>query len=227
MNLLDGIALLEGACVTRNSITAHPIACRPCLDALLTRRAAPRPLRSAWRRREYPRMDTFTDDPFPASQIDAVPYPRLDRHRCFAERYVIDFDGAAALEAAGYQGSPSTASARASSVLLNPAVAVYVEHLLRRQASEAEHTAQEVLAELWRNHRAAQSEGDLKTSNAALVAYGKHLGMFAERSISVSMTLEQLVRQSMTQQQVAAQPIEGERAPPDSVLIAPGSDTKQ
>lgn len=161
-------------------------------------------------------MFTDSDDPFPAGPVEGVPYPRLDRHRRFAERYVVDFDRLAALEAAGYAANASLAS----SLLLQPAVAVYVEYLLRRQAAESEHTAAEVLAELWRNHRAAQSAGDLKTSNAALVAYGKHLGMFAERSISVSMTLEQLVAQSMASPLPA--PVEGE-----AVLIAPSTRTKQ
>lgn len=166
-------------------------------------------------------MDTFADDPFPAGPVEGVPYPRLDRHRRFAERYVIDFDRAAALEAAGYAARASLAS----SLLLQPAVAVYVEYLLRRQAAESEHTAAEVLAELWRNHRAAQSDGDLKTSNAALVAYGKHLGMFAEvhhHAGNVGVTHVHIVTG------VPVPALEGVGdADAERVLIAPSTETKQ
>lgn len=147
----------------------------------------------------------MTDDPFPVDQAATpAPYPALDRHRVFAERYVVDFDRVAAMLAAGYTGDGL--GARAAQLLLQPAVAVYVEHLLRRQAAEAEHTAAEVMAELWRNHRAAQSSGDLKTSNAALIAYGKHLGMFAEKHqhLHAHASLEQLVAASMRIQQAPA-----------------------
>lgn len=103
------------------------------------------------------------------------------KQRRFVDEYLIDLNAGAAALRAGF--SARTAARQGSHLRANPRVAA---EIARRQAvlrNESEVTVERILAELASIAMAPLGDRNVKASDkhAALVSYGKHLGMFVER----------------------------------------------
>lgn len=81
--------------------------------------------------------------------MSAPKRPKLDaRMQRFAEEYIIDLNGAAAAQRAGYAGSVAVRAVQASRLLRNPNVAARIQELREKQAARTGVTADQVIREL-------------------------------------------------------------------------------
>lgn len=99
----------------------------------------------------------------------------------FVEEYLIDFNGSAAYQRAGYKGTGNTAEVNASKLLRTAKVQEAIQQARQAQTQRTEITADYVLKGL---KAEAERMGQGTSHSARVRAHellGKHLGMFPDR----------------------------------------------
>ena len=95
-----------------------------------------------------------------------------DKHRKFAEEYVIDLNAKQAAIRAGY--SPKTAEVQGCQLLSNPKVAAYVAELKQKRSEETKIDAAWVLREAVNTYKAATADNAHTAATSALKLVGQH-----------------------------------------------------
>jgi phage terminase small subunit len=134
-----------------------------------------------------------------------------DKHKRFADEYLIDMNATAAYLRAGYTARGNSAEVNASRLLRNPKVQEYIESKQQKKAEKLDLTAEWVLNNYKQIvEKCMQAEPvydkatkeiieykfDSSGANKALEMIGKHLGMFKDKlEITAHLTVESMLEE--------------------------------
>lgn len=117
--------------------------------------------------------------------------PTTDKHKRFAEEYVVDCNGTQAAIRAGY--SRKTSSVQASRLLRNAKVRAAIDSLLAESAKRSELTADEIINGVRETIRRCEARGKGFQPFAVLKGYellGKHKKLWTDKTeITTDATL--------------------------------------
>ena len=125
----------------------------------------------------------------PAPPLYSLPMLRklTARQQRFVELYPLLLNATEAARQAGYAGESHTLEVAGFDNLRKPAIARAIQERIAATSLRTQITEDYVLAGLRDNAEHFRQRGDGAASTRALELLGKHLGMFVERSIAVSV----------------------------------------
>ena len=102
------------------------------------------------------------------------------QHKLFCEQYIkCKGNGTKAAIAAGY--SKKTARSKASQLLTKVNLLEYINKLQNKVSEKILIETEWIMNELIENHKSARKNRQYAASNQALIALGKHIGMWKEK----------------------------------------------
>lgn len=102
-----------------------------------------------------------------------------EKQLAFVREYVVDLNGAAAAERAGY--SPKSSRYAARELMKNAAVRAAIDVAIAERAARTELTADNVLQSLQRLSLKAEADGEYAAAIRAQQLRGMHLKLFTEK----------------------------------------------
>jgi phage terminase small subunit len=118
-----------------------------------------------------------------------------DKHKRFADEYLIDMNATAAYLRAGYTAKGNSAEVNASRLLRNPKVQEYIEQKQQKVAEKLDITVEWIL-EQYKDIVSNTKTTEPNVARAALADLGKYKGMFKDKlEITAHLTVESMLEE--------------------------------